>query len=122
MTEETFSLIGFDQTVPAVRKDRVNETCNMQAWYYQTDTNTFAFARLTGAHGVRDNIPADRKYLVVSGSGEYEINSKKFPVAKGSIVVIKKGQTYDFHSTGSDPLEVFVDIGIKLDLDSIPAK
>lgn len=122
MIKEEFVLSTPDKTIPAVRKDRKNATCDMQAWYYETGNNTYAFARLIGAHGVRENIPADRKYFISAGEGVFIIDGNEHPVAKGSLVAIPKGSTYNFHTTGTVPLEFFVDIGFKLDFTSIPSK
>lgn len=120
--KEIFELVVPDAKTPAVRIDRRNGTCDMRAWYFQTPTNTFAFAKLNGAHGERKDIPADRKYYVLAGEGQFTINGNVQKVAKGAIVLISKGSTYDFCSTSVEALEVFVDIGIPLDLDKIPSK
>jgi len=119
--EEMFALISVTQQVDAVRKDRKNESCDMQAWYYQTDETTFAFAILNGTHGKRENIPANRTYFISSGEGVFVIDDQELRVAKGSIVTISENSTYDFRSVGKQPLEFYVNVGLKLDLDSIPS-
>ncbi len=120
--KDFFSLIGQENIVQAVRKDRVNETCQMKAWYYQTEDKTYAFAILKGEHGERKDILAPRKYFISSGNGIFNINGVDHNVAKGSIVAMPAHATYNFYSNGDGELEFFVDIGFKLDLDTIPSK
>lgn len=116
------ALLQRSHLTPAIQKNRKNDTCDMKAWYYQTETDTFAFGSLVGAHGIRENLPADRTYYIVSGEGIFSVDNANMPVTKGSIIRISKGSTYDFHSTGDDPVEFFVDIGLRIDIDAIPTK
>lgn len=118
---ELFALISSTYQFDAVRKDRHDENGDLRAWYYQAEENTFAFAILEGSHGKREDIPADRTYFITSGKGVFVIDDQEVEVARGSIVTIAKNSTYDFRSVGNKPLEFFVDVGFKLDLDSIPS-
>jgi mannose-6-phosphate isomerase-like protein (cupin superfamily) len=104
-----------------VRKDRKNDTCDMQAWYYQTSDKTLAYAVLKGEHGVRKDIPALRIYYIASGEAEFTINGTIEKVSSGTIIEIPPHATYNFRSVGDDPVKLFVDIGFKLDLVSIPS-
>lgn len=120
--KELLALIRPTETTPAVRKDRKNDTCDMQAWYYRVENNTLAYAVLKGAHGERKDIPELRIYYVCSGEAVFTIDGKEHQVATGSIVEIPQHSTYDFRSIGDEPVKVFVDIGCKLDLDKIPSR
>jgi len=123
MQENNFlSLIKQNITVPAVKKDRKNGTCDMQAYYYQVEKNTLAYAVLKGIHGERKDIPAERKYYICGGEAIFIIDGEKHEVAAGSIIEIPIHSTYDFHSVGNEPVRFFVDIGFQIDLDTIPSK
>jgi len=106
----------------AVQKNRKNETCDLQAWYFQMENNTLAYGILKGVHGVRKDIPKLRIYYFSAGKGIMTIDGKEYLVEEGSILEIPAHGTYDLRSTGDAPLKFFVDIGVKLDLDTIPSK
>ena len=116
------SLFSLNNVTPAIQKNRKNETCDLQAWYYQTENNTLAYAILRGEHGERKDIPVDRYYFICGGTGEFLINDRSISVGPGSIIQIPAHATYNFHTTGNDPLAFYVDVGVKLDLDTIPSK
>lgn len=94
----------------------------MKAWYYQNEDRTYAYAVLRGIHGERKDIPALRTYFVCDGEGIFTINGTDHIVGEGSIIQISAHATYDFHSTGEEPIKFFVDIGVKLDFDTIPSR
>ncbi len=119
--EQHLDLISPPNIEHSVRKDRVNETCKLKAWYYSSENTTYAYAILEGVHGAREDIPEDRVYYICSGEATFTIDDKKFQVAEGSILQIPKHSTYDFQSTGSEPVKFYVDVGFKLDLDKIPS-
>ncbi len=117
-----YKFISVTQTIDAVKRERKNDECDMQAWYFQTENNTYAFAIQKGIHGIKADIPTERIYYVVAGKANFTINGKDYLVNKGSVIKIPKHATYNFCSIGKSPVEFFVDIGFKLDLDTIPAK
>jgi hypothetical protein len=104
-----------------IQKNRKNETCDLRAWYFQMENNTLAYGILKGIHGVRKDIPKIRTYFFCSGEGILTINGKDNKVGEGTILTIPAQGTYDLRSVGNDPLKFFVDIGVKLDLDTIPS-
>lgn len=121
--KEQLDLVRNGNKTPGVRKDRVNDTCDLQAWYFQTDKSTLAFARLMGQHGIRPDIPALRTYYVTKGNAIFTINGEDYPVGEGEVVQIDKGSDYDLRSKSKDePVEFFVDIGVVIDIDKIPSK
>ncbi len=117
-----YTLITSGKTTQGVKKSRKNKTCDMDAWYYQTENNTLAYAILKGTHGERKDIPTLRRYFICQGEAVYIIDGKEYKVGAGSVIEIPSLATYDFHSVGDNPVSFFVDVGFKLDLDTIPSK
>lgn len=118
----SYKLISPARTIDPVKKERKNDLGAMQAWYFQTADNTYAFAVQKGVHGVKADIPADRVYYIVSGKAKFTIDGKDYMVDKGSVIKIPKHSTYNFCPVGKTPVEFFVDIGFKIDLNTIPTK
>ncbi|MDO8610230.1 MAG: cupin domain-containing protein [bacterium] len=112
---------GIENSI-AVQKNRKNDICDMQAWYYQVENNTLAYAVLKGVHGERTDIPQLRKYYICDGEAVFIIDGEKHQVTCGSIVEIPAHSTYDFYSVGDEAVRFFVDIGYKIDFDTIPSK
>jgi quercetin dioxygenase-like cupin family protein len=93
----------------------------MQGWYIQKEKNTYIFVILKGIHGVRQDIPAVRIYYISSGEALFTIDGKEYLAGRGSVVEIPAHSTYGLSSVGDEPVIYFVDVGTRLDLDSIPS-
>lgn len=93
----------------------------MQAWYYQAEHRTLAYAILKGVHGERKDIPAVRTYYISEGEAEFVINGNAQKAGAGSIIEIPAHASYNFRSLGDKSVKFFVDVGIQLDLDTIPS-
>ncbi len=104
--------------IPKVRDTGVGE---ITANFFQTEAGTFAHCELIGGHGLRENIPAARKFFIASGRASFSIDGVDCEVEQGSIIVVPKGASFDFRSIGDQPVTFFVDIGFQMDLDTLPS-
>ncbi len=49
----------------------------------------------------------EQTLFFLSGTGEGELNGKKFPINPGDVVVVTAGTRHNFRNTGTEPLKIY---------------
>ncbi len=49
----------------------------------------------------------EQTLFFLSGTGEGELNGKKFPISPGDVVVVVPGTDHNFWNTGKEPLKIY---------------
>jgi mannose-6-phosphate isomerase-like protein (cupin superfamily) len=59
-----------------------------------------------GEVGAETHKYTEQTLFFLSGTGEGELNSKKFPIGPGSVVFVVPGTEHNFLNTGTEPLKI----------------
>jgi mannose-6-phosphate isomerase-like protein (cupin superfamily) len=60
-----------------------------------------------GEVGAETHKYTEQTLFFLSGTGEGELNSKKFPIVPGDVVVVVPGTEHNFWNTGAEPLKIY---------------
>ena len=60
-----------------------------------------------GEVGAETHKYAEQTLFFLSGTGEGELNGKKFPIVPGDVVVVVPGTEHNFWNTGKDPMKIY---------------
>ncbi len=60
-----------------------------------------------GEVGAETHKYTEQTLFFLSGTGEGELNGKKFPIVPGDVVVVVPGTEHNFRNTGTEPLQIY---------------
>lgn len=60
-----------------------------------------------GDVGAETHKYTEQTLFFLSGTGQGELNGKKFPINPGDVVVVVPGTEHNFWNTGTDPLKIY---------------
>jgi mannose-6-phosphate isomerase-like protein (cupin superfamily) len=60
-----------------------------------------------GEVGAETHKYTEQTLFFLSGTGEGELDGKKFPIGPGDVVVVVPGTEHNFLNTGTDPLKIY---------------
>ncbi len=60
-----------------------------------------------GEVGAETHKYTEQTLFFLSGTGEGELNGKKFPIGPGDVVVVVPGTEHNFRNTGTQPLKIY---------------
>lgn len=74
----------------------------LKGWAYSSkeefERASSAYIEITGSHGISKSKLSDRIYYIISGKGEFTIRGNKIVVVKGDVIIVPRGNLYDFRS------------------------
>jgi mannose-6-phosphate isomerase-like protein (cupin superfamily) len=60
-----------------------------------------------GEVGAETHKYTEQTLFFLSGTGEGELDGKKFPIGPGDVVVVVPGTAHNFRNTGTEPLKIY---------------
>jgi mannose-6-phosphate isomerase-like protein (cupin superfamily) len=60
-----------------------------------------------GEVGAETHKYTEQTLFFLSGTGEGELDAKKFPIGPGDVVVVVPGTEHNFRNTGAEPLKIY---------------
>jgi len=67
-----------------------------------------AYFEVTGSHGRVKTECSDRIYLVLEGTGEFDVDGKIVSVIKDDVVIVPKNTPYDYKATDGTTLKLYL--------------